>query len=292
MSELVREWKAAGEFLATPDGNVFVRDVPAVDPDGSPALFVLHGFPTSSFDFRSVLGALSENRRVVLFDQIGFGLSDKPDRHYGIHLHADTAMAVLEHLGLDEVDLLTHDMGDSVGGELLAREAEGKLRTTIRRRVLTNGSIYLDLAHLTTGQQLLSSLPDEATGPIPADNFVAGVAGTFAGSFTPDPEDLAAHGILGENNGGLRLMARLIRYLEDRRREEDRYTGAIESHPSSLHVIWGRLDPVADVSMSDKLISRRPDATLLVLDTVGHYPMIEAPEEFVAAVLTALSAGS
>lgn len=288
MNGLVDAWKASGAFIDTPDGKVFVRDVAAREPDGSPPLLVLHGFPTSSFDFRSVLDELSRKRRVVLFDQVGFGLSDKPDRSYGIHLHADTAQRVLEHFGLDEIDLLTHDMGDSVGGELLAREAEGRVATRIRRRVLTNGSIYLDLAHLTVGQQLLSSLPDEATDPIPAENFVAGVAGTFAGSFTPDPDELAAHGVLGETNGGLTLMARLIRYLEDRRREESRYTGAIETHPSPLHVVWGALDPVADVAMSEKLISRRPDATLTILDSVGHYPMIEAPGRFLAAVLEGL----
>ncbi len=289
MSGIVRTWQASGSFIDTPEGRVFVRSVDAVEPDGSPTLFVLHGFPTSSFDFRLVLERLAHNRRVVLFDQIGFGLSDKPDRRYGIHLHADTAQRVLEHFSLDEVDLLTHDMGDSVGGELLARVVEGRVGTHIRRRVLTNGSIYLELAHLTTGQQLLSSLPDEATGPIPAENFVAGIAGTFARSFTPDPDEMAAHGELGETNGGLTLMARLIRYLEDRRREEDRYTGAIETHPSPLHIVWGELDPVADVAMSRRLLARRPDATLSILDSVGHYPMIEAPDRFVAEVLSALA---
>lgn len=288
-ARMVARWRTSGTFLDVPDGSVFVRDVEAAEPDGSPPLLVLHGFPTSSFDFTAVLTELSKNRRVILFDQLGFGLSDKPDRHYGIHLHADTTELVIEHFGLDEIDLLTHDMGDSVGGELLARELEGTVSTKIRRRVLTNGSIYLDLAHLTVGQQLLSSLPDEATGPIPVENFVGGVAGTFAESFSASPEELAAHGILGENNGGLHLMARLIRYLEDRRREEARYTGAIETHPSPLHIIWGKLDPVADVAMSERLISRRPDASLQVLESVGHYPMIEAPERFSTEVLKGLA---
>ena len=47
--------------------------------------------------------------------------------------------------------LLTHDMGDTVGGELLARNLEGTLRFEITQRVLTNGSIYIDMAHLTDG---------------------------------------------------------------------------------------------------------------------------------------------
>ncbi|HTO01698.1 MAG TPA: alpha/beta hydrolase, partial [Microthrixaceae bacterium] len=162
-AELVSDWKSSGAYFETPEGNVFFKDVAPEEPDGSPPLLVLHGFPTSSFDFHTVLGALSRNRRVILLDQLGFGLSDKPDRHYGIHLHADTAQRIIEDLDVEVIDLLTHDMGDSVGGEFLARQLEGRLSVQVRRRVLTNGSIYLDLAHLTAGQQLLSSLPDEAT---------------------------------------------------------------------------------------------------------------------------------
>ena len=46
-------------------------------------------------------------------------------------------------------------MGDSVGGELLARSLDGTLGFTVRRRVLSNGSIYIAMAQLTDGQQFL-----------------------------------------------------------------------------------------------------------------------------------------
>ena len=43
-------------------------------------LILIHGFPTSSYDFHKVLdeGWLDEYR-VVLFDHVGFGFSEKPD---------------------------------------------------------------------------------------------------------------------------------------------------------------------------------------------------------------------
>ncbi len=87
----------------------------------------IHGFPTSSVDWARALPVLGASRRVVLFDLPGFGLSDKPDRPYSIHSSADAAQGLIEALELAEFDLVTHDMGDTVGGELLARDLEGRL---------------------------------------------------------------------------------------------------------------------------------------------------------------------
>ena len=283
--EAVEAWRAAGTYLPTPEGRVFVRDEPARAPDGSPPLLVVHGFPTCSFDFRPVLAQLSEHRRVVLVDQLGFGLSDKPDRRYGIHLHADTIQAVAAHLRLHTVDLLTHDMGDSVGGELLARSLDGRLDFRVRRRVLTNGSIYLDLAQLTVGQQLLMSLPDEAAELIERDGYLTSLANTMADPEHAPREELDPQWALLCHDGGQRLLPRTIRYLEDRRAEERRYTGAIEEHPSELGVVWGTEDPIAVVAMTERLASARPHVRVTRLEGIGHYPMVEAPERFAEAVL-------
>jgi len=179
-------------------------------------------------------------------------------------------------------------MGDSVGGELLARDLDGKLGFTVGRRVISNGSIYLDLARLTTGQQLLLSLPDEAIEVSNEERYSESLAATCAPAHRPSDEELAAQWQLLTHNRGDRLLARTIRYLEDRMAEEARYTGAIEAHPSPLGIVWGELDPIAVHAMTDRLLDRRPDATRTTLDGVGHYPMIEDPARFAAAVLASL----
>jgi pimeloyl-ACP methyl ester carboxylesterase len=291
---VVTEWEAAGRRIDVDGREVFVRDVPAEGDESGPPILVLHGFPSASFDYRHVLDALCRTRRVILFDFLGFGLSAKPDLRYSIELQADVTEAVVDACGVDRVALLTHDMGDTVGGEVLARDLDGNLGFSIERRALTNGSIYIEMAQLSTGQQLLLSLPDERSDFVGADDgaaFRGGLAATFAPDRQPGADELDAQWALMRRDTGASLLPRTIRYIEDRRDRESRFTGAIETHPSPLGVVWGRLDPIAVHAMTDRLRGARPDIELVSLDDVGHYPMIEAPDPFAEAVLRLLAVG-
>jgi pimeloyl-ACP methyl ester carboxylesterase len=283
----VQEWEAAGERRDLAGHSIFTLVAPALDDERDEPLLVLHGFPSSSYDFAPVLDELRGTRRVLLFDFLGYGLSAKPDQRYTLAEQADIAMAFTAAVGVDRVALLTHDMGDTVGGELLARQLDGSWPVEVTRRVLTNGSIYIGMAQLSVGQQLLLALPDEqmtADGALDAASVQAGLAATFsAASNVPDAELVAQWELISRADGH-RLLPRLIRYIEERRRDEARYTGAIETHPSPLHVVWGVDDPIAVVGMTDRLLEARPDAVVELLDGVGHYPMIEAPARFAAAV--------
>lgn len=288
-------WEAAGDRITDGEGHrLWYRRVPSSggSVDDPAPLLVLHGFPTSSIDWLPVLDALAADRDVVLVDVLGFGLSDKPDLRYGIRRWADGVEAVVAHLGLERVDLLTHDMGDTVGGELLARDLEGTLPFSIGRRVLTNGSIYIDMAQLTEGQQLLLSLPDQVEPMVGADDgasFRRGVHATFAPGAPDDDPVLDAATRLAARDGGLAMLPRTIRYIEDRRAEERRFTGAIETHPAPLGIVWGEQDPVAVHSMARRLTEVRSATPLVTLDGVGHYPMVEAPDRFAACALDLLT---
>lgn len=292
----VRAWEASGTIVpaSTRLGtfDVFVQDVPAASDTGKDPILVLHGFPSCSFDWRLVLPQLSAERRVVLPDLPGFGLSAKPDLRYGIRFYADAMASVAAELGLDRVALVTHDVGDSVGGELLARDLEGELGFGVTERVITNGSIYLELVHFTEGQKLLLSLPDERIDGIGRDggaSYRQGLAGTFAPGHTVPDAELQALWLLMDRHHGAALLPRTIRYIEDRRAEEGRYTGAIEAHASPLAIVWGDADPVAVHAMALRLAAARADALLTTLEGTGHYPMLEAPTAFAAAVVAGLS---
>lgn len=75
----------------TAGGNVFVRSGVG---DG-PTVLLLHGFPSSSYDFRPVIERLGERSWLTL-DFLGFGFSDKPHRHnYSLLEQADIVQQVV-----------------------------------------------------------------------------------------------------------------------------------------------------------------------------------------------------
>jgi pimeloyl-ACP methyl ester carboxylesterase len=286
----ITEWEALGAYHALGEHRIFSVDLPARESELREPLLVIHGYPTSSFDFAAVAPHLARNRRVVLVDLLGYGLSAKPDRAYSMALQADVVMSLAQALGLRRLAMMTHDMGDTVGGELLARNTEGSWPVDITRRVVTNGSIYIGMANLTPGQQFLLALPDtlidEAAAP---DRHALALALTATLSPAHAGVDTGAHAELVAHDGGNRLLARTIRYIEERRANERRFTGAIESHPSPLTIVWGPEDPIAVAAMADRLGDARPDATLRWIEGAGHYPQIEDPPAFAEAVEQALS---
>jgi len=291
-SEAVTAWERRGRYRPCAGVRTFTVDLAAADTETLEPLLVVHGFPTNSFDFHRVVDALAVHRRVLLLDLPGFGLSAKPDIAYTVAGYADVVGAFVADVGVTSLALLTHDLGDTVGGELLARQLQGAWPVEVTRRVLTNGSIYIEMAHLTAGQELLLSLPD-ARLPEDAGIDGAAMASSLAATFAPgspvDPDELAASWEMISHDGGHRLLPRTIRYIEERRRNQDRFTGAIERHPSPLAVVWGTEDPVAVAPMATRLCERRPGTVLTWLEGVGHYPMLEAPDAFRAAVESPLS---
>ena len=281
----VAAWERRGEYKTLAGWDVFTLDVPAAGSEAREPLLVLHGFPTSSFDFHQVVDAWAADRRVLLLDMVGFGLSAKPDIAYGFDLHADVVQAFVAEAGITRLAMVTHDMGDTVGGELLARQLEGRWPVEVTRRTLTNGSVYIDMARLSDGQQFLLSLPDErlpdeyraeASSPL-GESFRAGLGATFSASSVVAAGELDAAWELAAHGGGHLVLPRTIRYIEERRRNEGRFTGAIETHPSPLDIVWGVDDPIAVVAMAHRLHGAVPSSSMRLLPGVGHYPMLEAP---------------
>ncbi len=286
--DVIKRWRGRGHDRLLAGRRVFTIDTGTPQGEDAPPLLLIHGFPTCSFDWRHIIDRLAARRRVLTLDLLGYGLSEKPDIAYPLSLQADIVQAFVVDVGLAGTDLalVTHDMGDSVGGEVLARSLEGTLPFAIVRRVLTNGSIFIEEANPTIGQRLLLRVGDRAV-PLPLIErlFRRGLPQVFGSDTQPGAVELDAQWQLLATDGGQRLYPRLIRYYPERFVRQDRWTGAIARHSSPLAVVWGDQDPVAGLVMVDRLRAVRRDLTLTVLEGIGHFPMIEAPEAFGDAVL-------
>jgi pimeloyl-ACP methyl ester carboxylesterase len=92
-----------------------------------PAVVMLHGWPQHWWIWRKVIPALSGDRRVICPDLRGFGWSDAPPGDYEVGGFAADTLALLDALGLEEVDLIGHDWG-GYAGFLLCLEAPQRIR--------------------------------------------------------------------------------------------------------------------------------------------------------------------
>lgn len=288
--ELVEEWEDRGRYLDVGGRRIFCVDIPA-DRERAEPLLLLHGFPTSSFDWRGIIDPLARDRRIVTLDWLGFGLSDKPaDVRYSLFDQASIAEEVARRLGIESAAVVSHDMGDSIAAELYARSIEGKLSFEVTKRILTNGSIYIEMAHLSPGQQMLLAM-DDAALPIEIspvyDTFGPSIAAIF-GDTPPSEEELRAQWALLSRNDGQTILPRTIRYIEERRVHEGRWIAALRDHPAPITLVWGERDPIAVYAMAERFVSERPGTPLVRLDGVGHFPMVEAPDRLYDAIEAAL----
>ncbi|GAB7036582.1 MULTISPECIES: alpha/beta fold hydrolase [Catenuloplanes] len=107
---------------ATVDGRrLFYRE--AGDP-AKPTFVLLHGFPTSSHMFRTLIPALAGDFHVIAPDHLGFGLSDAPpagEFDYSFDALTDLTEALLDRLGVDRYAIYVQDYGAPIGWRLALR---------------------------------------------------------------------------------------------------------------------------------------------------------------------------
>ena len=283
----VLAWMRSGSFHDVGGRQIFVIDT---DPGAAhrQTVLILHGFPGSSYDWHAVLPLLTSTVRVVTLDLLGFGLSDKPpDAPYTLGDQAELVETIAERVGVPDCVIAAHDMGDTVAAELLHRRNHSALRDLqITACVLTNGSIFIDLAQLSTGQLTLLELPDEPlAAALPPELLGAGLASTFAADRPAPAQEIEAMTALVAHNGGDLLLPRLIRYVEERRRRQARWTAALVDYDGPLIAVWGEQDPIAVVAMTDRLQALRPATEVVRWGDVGHWPSLEAPQRLAGLIL-------
>ncbi len=93
--------------------------------EGDPVL-LLHGNPTWGYLWREVIPPLvAAGRRVIVPDQIGFGLSEKPtaEAAHSLDGHASNLVALVRQLDLQRLTVVCHDWGGPTGLSLALHEA-------------------------------------------------------------------------------------------------------------------------------------------------------------------------
>ncbi|MEM6316957.1 MAG: alpha/beta hydrolase [Bacteroidota bacterium] len=295
MSPQLLQWKAKGAFI--PYGpfqhQLFVKQLgnPAASADKT--LLLIHGFPESSYSYhRIVEPMLAIFDRIILFDMLGYGLSDKPEKDYTYSLfeQADTVFEVWKHFGIKGGHILAHDMGDSVLTEIVARHENDLLPTWfsegIQSLTFTNGSMVLELAELRITQKILLSKYGHLMRNLTTFQLFNQQVRSAHGNDKLSASEIQT---LWEGNtlkDGHRKTYLTIKYLNDRKRfEKTRWLPALGQTKLPIHLCWGQDDAVANVRMAHYLKQHVcPSAKLTIMEGVGHFCQLGSPEKWVESV--------
>ncbi|AWO98082.1 Calcium-transporting ATPase isoform 3 [Scophthalmus maximus] len=256
LSPALHKWHGAGEVFRFRGREVFYRGKSRSHSYGalgsSDVIILLHGFPTSSYDWNKIWEPLTQRfHRVIALDFLGFGFSDKPRPHrYSIFEQASVVEALVAHLGLgsQRVNLVSHDYGDTVALELLYRSDQNRTgHLTLNSLCLSNGGLFPETHYPRLLQTLLKDSSFLAPVLMRLTNYMifqTGVGEVFGPYTQPtDAEFWDMWTGLRYNDGNL-VLDSILQYINQRLKHRERWVGALTSTFVPLHMIYGPLDPV------------------------------------------------
>jgi len=292
MSSALEAWKEGGTFISygPKSFKIFVKQLGKQDAAAQKTLLLLHGFPESSYSYHAVVnGLLKIFDQLILFDMLGYGLSDKPEHDYSYSLmeQADTVLKVWEHFGIKGGHLLSHDMGDSVATEILARHENGILPAWfsegLQSLTFTNGSMVLALAELRIMQKLLLSKYGYLLKNISHFRLFNHQVKSAHGNQNLSDEAINNLWAATTLQDGHKKFYLTIKYLNDRKQfEKTRWLPALQATALPIHICWGDQDAVAKVEMAYYLKKHIcKNATLTIMKGLGHFCQLGSPEKWV-----------
>ncbi|MEV6138210.1 alpha/beta hydrolase [Nocardia sp. NPDC051990] len=275
----VAAWQRSGTFEQVGGHKIFLRER-AGAADLPPLLF-LHGYPSSSYDWRDAFD-LIDGHPLVVFDFLGYGLSDKPrDEQYSLRIQADIAEDLAQRFAGEPVVMVSHDMGSSVATEIIARDIDGTLSFTLKSALLFNASLVRERASLLRGQKLLLSRFGPLVSRLTTESsYRRSFRGIFSRAHPLGVEEAADQWSLLACNDGHRMLDKLIYYNHERVTPptSDRWHNALRTWPGRLELGWAELDPICTEAVLQAILRLRPHAVVTRLPNLGHYPQIEDPE--------------
>lgn len=250
--------------------------------EGDPVVFV-HGNPWWSFGYRDMISAFRERRRVVAFDHIGMGLSEKPgeDRYdFTLRSRVDDMERLIAKLGLEKITLVVHDWGGMIGSAWACRHPE-----LVKKLVVFNTGAWIPENYSFPWQLTLARSPLGALCVRGLNLFtIGGVATCFQRRVPTRDEAEGYYSPSKDPNNRLsqhRFVQDIPRKPGDKAYELCKWTG------DNLHklagkemlLVWGGQDFVFRKEFYDEWVERFPTAEKHFLADAGHLVFDDAGAE-------------
>ncbi|MBE7219370.1 MAG: alpha/beta hydrolase [Caulobacteraceae bacterium] len=259
--------------------EVFYREA---GPRDAPTLLLLHGFPSSSRQFDSLIPLLADRWHVVAPDYPGFGLSAAPPPNefaYTFDHLADVIDKLTETLGLHRYALYMNDYGGPVGFRLAARHPE-----RIAAMIVQNAVAHEDgLGPLWVARKAFWADRAAHEAKVIAAFTSLEVARDRHVGKSPRPErydpsawiEEARH--LGEP-GQREIQADLFYDYRTNVDAYPRWQAWLKAHRPPMLVLWGKYDPSFETAEATAYLRDVPEAEVHILNA-GHFALDEAVDD-------------
>lgn len=255
-------------------GYAYREAFPDGEPTGPPVL-CLHGFPESSYMWRSLMGDVAAaGRRIIALDFPGSGDSpaDPPNTWERLTEHLE---AFLGALGLESVILIVHDWGGLIGLRWACDHPERVVALVISDTGFFHDGNWSGMAEGLrtpgTGEQMLERLTRESFGQL---------LGSLAEGFTADPIDEYWRSLgTPEGRGAVLEMYRSGDFSK-----LEPYEGRLGALGVPTLLLWGEDDAFAPIGGAHRLRAQIPGAELEIAEGAGHFVYADAPARCSVAV--------
>jgi pimeloyl-ACP methyl ester carboxylesterase len=244
---------------------------------GSP-LVLLHGFASSIFSWKDVIGPLARAHDVVALDLPGFGASDQPaDLSYEHFPRA--VLGLLDRLGVQRATLVGSSMGGAVA-VLLAARAPAR----VERLVLIDAAGFnLAPADRPAVVRLVSSRAAPLLERLPLRRAATRLA--LRQVFHDDAlvtEERVEEYLAPLARPG--TLASLRSLTLSRAASAPEFEALARSVRAPTLILWGREDVWIPVAHADRFAAAIPGARKVVLENCGHLPQEERPADVVRLI--------
>jgi pimeloyl-ACP methyl ester carboxylesterase len=253
-----------------------------------PVFILLHGSLYNLFSWDNVIEQFSPMGRVIAYDQVPFGLSEKLTERDWTGANPYTQKAAVEQLItlLDTLDFKeAYLVGSSYGGTLAVRTA-AEYADRVAGLILIDAAVFVDES---MPEWLLNSRQMDNIGPLMARSM-----GTSTGFFEKCYADPAFFS--GKRKDETMIMTKvtdwdfaLWQYLKAWGEDPFDYQNRISDIDIPVLIISGEEDSIVPPEDSQKLDKMLSDSTLRFIPASGHMPHEETPEKVLDIVLPWLS---
>jgi proline iminopeptidase len=262
--------------------------------DGPP-LVCLPGGPGRAADYLGDLGGLSRSHRLILLDPRGVGASDDPadPATFRVDRLVADVEALRAHLGRDRMALLGHSAGAILATLYAAAFPERLSRLVLVTPGLAALGIGLTVEQFEAVAGLRAAQPWYPEARVAMDGILAGdrSMASYRASrpfFYARWDDAAqAHATLGVAD---RHAAAREGYFAGAEFDIPSITATLAKLPAPVLLYAGDLDPLVTPAMISQAAPLFGDATAMTQPGAGHFPWIDDPAAFTAAIARFLTA--